>query len=368
MLTLDYDGYLDRWQEMRIAIVMALAAACGPTATTATVAGRGGVVEASGVELGDDGLRGFEHDEPITQSAIEALLPGGKMKREERAGGTTVFTIDEHAKARGVIEGAIEIIDHDPVGVQRQVTIRSPRMRTALGVRPGDRLGELIKLRRVRCIPQSATLLDCDLPGTRFSLRTSGSELSVDEMVENQPDVNKHRDHTIIYITWLGPVRSRELGAQPLERATVTRGGIGPIVRMRVEELPKHMPSGATIRERRVGDDLELVVDRAGRPFLRFETSDGYLTSVIVETPDIRTAQDIRVGDTFGRALIASSRVTCWVHAERGSWHARCDNGDVELVLEPHTGPPPGGGGSHATVPSIQVAADRIVEIRSGLH
>jgi hypothetical protein len=303
------------------------------------------------VELGDDGLRGLEYGEPVTQGAIDALLPGGVMRREDRPGG-------------------IQIHDHEPFGVQRQVDVRSPRIRTALGVAPGDRLGELVKRQRVTCSIQGQRWLDCHVPGTRFSLRTEGSGLTEKEMIDNVVDVKNHADHAIQYITWLGPVRPRELRAQPLERATLTRGGIGPVTRlMPYDQLAQHLPTGATTRMVSGADDRTLVVERDGKPFLRFEVSAGRVIAVTVDSPEIQTALGVRVGDAFGKALAASSRVTCYVEADHKTWRARCENGDVDLILETHQGASPGNStGMHTTVPPLQVAADKIVEIYAMLH
>ncbi|MBX3158516.1 MAG: hypothetical protein KF773_21280 [Deltaproteobacteria bacterium] len=268
------------------------------------------------------------------------------------------------------MDEAIWIVDHEPIGVQRQVTITTPRIATVLGVRVGDRLGALLDRRRVTCTPQSQTMLDCTVTGTRFSLRTEGTTISVEDMLSDRPDLRHYRGHTIRYIQWLGPVRTRAQRAESLERGTVTRGGIGPVTRMRVEKLREHLPPDATTREQRTADGVELVVARAGRPFLRFLVSDGWLTDVVVETPDIPTANGIRVGDTFARELAITTRLTCEVEhvsaAGAATWRARCSDGDVELVLAPHATPP--APPPPPTVAPAHVAADRIVEIRSRLH
>ena len=89
---------------MRLAVIVALTlASCvpgaeGPVARSVpraegSSAGRRTSEPPSAVDLGHDGLRGLEYGEPITQAAIDRLLPGGLIRREDRPGGTALYTV-----------------------------------------------------------------------------------------------------------------------------------------------------------------------------------------------------------------------------------------------------------------------------------
>jgi hypothetical protein len=179
---------------MRIAVLAGLAA-CGGGAKV-PIAGRVPELDVRPVELGEDGLRGLEHGAAITQRAIEDVLPGGKLRRLDKP---------EGASPEWMVDDAIWIVDMAPE--RRQVTVTTSKLGTALGVRVGDRLGALLDRRRVQCTPQSQTMLDCTVTGTRFSLRTEGALISVEEMVSNRPDLRRYRDHIIKYVQWIGPLR-----------------------------------------------------------------------------------------------------------------------------------------------------------------
>lgn len=180
---------------MRSVAVAVLAAACGGQGQVPVVEGRGPELDVKQVELGHDGLRGLEHGKAITQAAIDDVLPGGKLRRLDKP---------EGASFEWMVDDAIWIVDHQPAGSQRQITVTTPRIATALGVRVGDRLGALLDRRRVQCTPQSQTMLDCTVTGTRFSLRTEGAPISIDEMVSNRVDLRRYRDHRIKYLQWIG--------------------------------------------------------------------------------------------------------------------------------------------------------------------
>jgi hypothetical protein len=169
------------------------AAACGPPARV-PLSGRGGPeLDVKPVELGHDGLRGLEHGAPITQAAIDKLLPGAQLRRIDKPEGASV---------EWMVDSAIWIVELQPPA-QRQVTVTTPRIATALGVRVGDRLGSLLDRHSVECTPQSQTMLDCNVTGTRFAIRTEGSALTVEEMVANRVDLRRYRDHAIRYIQWI---------------------------------------------------------------------------------------------------------------------------------------------------------------------